>query len=63
MSEAKQGVSERTRTALNILAVHTIAAAQAANASPQEIDAARLEKVLAAIEARVLEARQEIDRW
>jgi len=55
-------ISATARTALNVLAVHAIEVAQAVNASPLEIDAARLEKVLAAIEARVREARMEIDR-
>lgn len=62
MTEANQGVSEKTRTALNVLAVHAIAAAQAVNASPQKIDAAKLARILDEIEGRIREARQDIDR-
>lgn len=62
MNEAKQGVSERTRAALNVIAVHAIEVAQAVNANPQQIDRSRLERALAAIEARVSEARRELGR-
>jgi histidine ammonia-lyase len=55
-------VNDRARTALNVLAVHAIAAAQAVNANQQQIDRPRLERVLAAIEARVSEARRELEK-
>jgi hypothetical protein len=62
MTEANKGVNDRARTALNVLAVHAIAAAQAVNANPQQVDRPRLERALAAIEARVSEARRELER-
>jgi hypothetical protein len=61
MSDSKR-VNEKTRVALNLLAVHAIAAAQAVNASPQRIDAAKLARTLDEIEGRVRETRQEINR-
>lgn len=62
MTEANQRVNDKARTALNVLAVHAISAAQAVNANPQQIDRSRLERALAAIEARVSEARRELGR-
>lgn len=57
-----RGVNDKARQALNVLAVRAIEAAQAVNADPQRVDAARLAKALDAIEARVEEARLELER-
>jgi hypothetical protein len=60
MNESRGAISERAKTALNVLAVNAISAAQAANANPQQVDAARISRALDAIEARVGEARREL---
>jgi hypothetical protein len=54
------GVSQKARTALNLLAVRAIETAQRMNQTPSRVDPAKIRKALDEIQAMVQEARQEL---
>ena len=62
MNETKQGISAEARTALNVLAIRSIAIAQRSNLGSSSVSQREVCEALDEIEQSVKQARQEIDR-
>jgi hypothetical protein len=62
MNETKQGISAEARTALNVLAIRSIAIAQRSNLGSSPVSQREVCEALDEIEQSVKQARQEIDR-